>query len=117
MPHCGAFSTRSLVFIFIPGLSTGLNAAFSYTASINGEAMQWASYANIAASVVQIATGVFMENIHKPFRTEYCGFPCINHGNIVAGSACLIINSIFLYLQYEVFPTTDITSSTISSIP
>lgn len=58
-----------------------------------GRAFSWMG---IAASVLQIATGIFCKTYHKCLRIEPDDYQCLNDGNLLMGTATLITNSVLL---------------------
>ena len=81
--YCSGFFLRNALGLCFGTPIILLDIAYTLAGNTDG---QWMSYIGLAIAVSQVATGIFCEYIHKPFKTEYCGYPCFNHFNLIAGS-------------------------------
>ena len=95
--YCSGFFLRSGSCLIIGLPITLLNIAYTSAGNTDG---QWISFIGLAIGVTQVAMGIFCEYIHKPFKTQHCGYSCFNHFNLLAGSMMGVINVGLLIYQY-----------------
>lgn len=98
--HCDTFAARNFLCIAAPGAWTVMNAGF--TAALGDDivdALKFMSWGGIISSTIQVATGVFHQNVHRPFNQPIDRFPWLNYGNMLMGTTLLAANVGLLLLQ------------------